>query len=83
MTAAVTVHIPRDRARQLIEERGWTRCVQSSARGGELFASYTRPGHPSRAEGGRAGTDYLWELDEALTVALAGPRNATPKEVTR
>lgn len=71
-TRTVTIHVPVERAREVIRERGWTVCVQYPAGGGESFASYTRPGRPSRAEGGRAGVDYLWELDEALTVALEG-----------
>lgn len=69
MDTTVTVHIDRTRAIEILEEKGW-KIDSGTSRKGEPFSYYVMPGHKGRAEGGKFGADFLWELDEALTVAL-------------
>lgn len=67
-----TIHLTSEVADALLADHGWTVCSQDAqGRAGGVTLSYTRPGHPSRANGGRFGDDYLWERDEALTQALS------------
>lgn len=66
-----TIYVRDDDVDTLLQARGWRPCVQRDRRG-LPFTSWTRPGHPSRAEGGRFGRDYLWHRQEALELALAG-----------
>ena len=64
----VTTHVTSSIADELLSRAGYTICEQTSPQG--PYRSYTKPYGISRADGGKFGEDYYWELDEALTDAL-------------
>ena len=75
---SITVHLHDDVANTLLAERGWT--IEPIDGGGN---AYVLPGHTLRADGGQYGTDYLWDRQEALTLALTAEAFAaagTPEE---
>lgn len=49
----------------LLVGRGWT--IEPQIGGGN---AYVKPGCKLRGRGGKFGVDYLWERDDALTLAL-------------
>lgn len=59
-----SVHLPTDLALGLLERQGWT---VEPVRGGN---AYVMPGHKARADGGVVAADYVWELDEAVRLAI-------------
>lgn len=59
-TTTITITLDAGIATALLKGAGWT---IEPCDGGN---AYIRPGHPTRAEGGAFGLDYLWSLDEAL-----------------
>lgn len=72
-----TVHIPNTTADSLLTARGWRVVVKV-----DDGVHYVRPGRKSRHEGGKFGTDWLWERDEALTEALTNEKPAEADEPT-
>jgi hypothetical protein len=69
--STVTVHIPIEKATEIIEDAGWQVFSTFSERLGRCVYEYVRPGKKSRNDGGKFGDDFLWHLDEALTRVLA------------
>ncbi len=65
----VSVDLPIGVALELLIARGWGICLGGGGYG--PGRSFTRPGRKPRSSGGKCGPDYLWALDEALTIALA------------
>jgi hypothetical protein len=57
----ITIAVRRTDARRVLKEHGWTI---------EYDGTYTIPDGLPRAYGGQCGTDYFWQLDEALIEAL-------------
>jgi hypothetical protein len=76
-----SIHLPGSIADALLVARGWTierlpqRTARKSNTGGMVAEvveerCYVLPGGTPRAQGGKFGTDYLWERDDALGLAL-------------
>jgi hypothetical protein len=57
----VTVHVPVWMAEQILTGSGWQK--------GDA-GEWRRPNGRPREEGGKFGSDFLWERDEALLTAL-------------
>lgn len=66
----VTIHIPIHKATAIIEAAGWKVCSTFSEGLSRSVCQYVRPGKKSREQGGKFGDDFLWHLDEALTLVL-------------
>jgi hypothetical protein len=62
----VALHLPHELADALLVARGW-RIERITDR----WRAYVMPGGRGRADGGTFGIDFLWERDEAVTLALA------------
>lgn len=62
---SVSIYLHDDMARVLLTARGWT--IEPQIGGGHAFV---KPGGKLRGRGGKFGDDFLWEIDDALTMAL-------------
>lgn len=72
-TSTVTVDLPIPVALELLTAAGWGICLEHAPVDGDpVVRTFTRPTGTPRSDGGKCGPDYLWALDEALTLALAG-----------
>jgi hypothetical protein len=60
-----SIHLNGTVADKLLQARGWT--FEPIRSGG---VAYIKPGGTPRSLGGKFGIDYLWERDDALTLAL-------------
>ena len=60
-----TIHLDPAVADGLLRSLGW-RVLGNDERGWQ----FVKPGRVARADGGAFGRDYLWERDDALTLAL-------------
>lgn len=71
--ARTSISLPVEVAVELLEARGWTvELIPTPRRYSGRGASFcfVMPGQKLRADGGEAGTDYVWDLGEALTTDL-------------
>lgn len=63
------VHLPADLADALLIARGW-KVEEHRTGAGAPYVVFVVPGRSGRHANGKAGTDYLWNRDEALALAL-------------
>lgn len=75
----ISIHIKKDRALEILKEEGW-KIEEEEHVSGRRYVYYLRPGGTRRPDGGKSGTDFLWELDEALTQAIEARYPSLMKE---
>lgn len=70
----ISIAIEREVAVNLLEDNGWIVELIADKRGPSFC--FVKPGCTPRADGGRFGVDYLWNLDEAVAAQITATATA-------